>query len=126
MLFEVWDDDENEKELIGATEIMLSELMAAPKQQLVGTLVKDGKHRGTLKIKGDSVSLSDDSITFHCTADVVTKKYLCCGFDNPYILFERARVNPGYELNVEDEEAKMMAMKEERKGKTIETENEAL
>ena len=83
---------------------MLSELMAAPKQTMLGTLVHKACHRGTLKIKADPVNLTDDSMSFHCSAEVDSKKYLCCGFDNPYILIERARVNPNYVTEVEEQE----------------------
>ena len=83
---------------------MLSELMGAPQATMMGTLVKDRCHRGTLKIKADPVNLSEDTIKFHTTASVVSKKYLCCGFDNPYMLIERARVNPDYHVDIEDQE----------------------
>ena len=48
--------------------------------------------RGTLKIKADSVNISHDTIKIHFGADLVSKKYFCCGYDNPYLLIERARL----------------------------------
>lgn len=51
------------------------------------------KHlRGTLKIKADCVNISQDSIKIHFLGNLVSKKFFCCGFDNPYLLIERARL----------------------------------
>ena len=51
-------------------------------------------------MRADFVNMSEDSISFHCNADLVSLKTLCCGFDNPYILIERARLK--HEESVEE------------------------
>ena len=50
-----------------------------------------GESRGTLKIWADTIKKTDDSIKFQICADLRTKKWLCFGSDNPYLLIERAR-----------------------------------
>ena len=55
-------------------------------------LVQKTMLRGTLSVKADFVNMSDDSIDFKCRGDLVSKKTLCCGYDNPYIMIERARL----------------------------------
>ena len=104
MLFEIWDDDEVERELIGSCETTLSEIMVAPKMTIMATLVRNSRHHGTLKIKADPVNLTDDTIKLLLSAKLISKKYLCCGFDNPYVLIERARINHDVELAIEEKE----------------------
>ena len=107
LLFEVWDDDESNSELIGKAEVKLSDIMRAPKKQFTCALVHKKHLRGTLQIKVDSVNVSEDAIDIHFNADLVSKKYFCCGFDNPYLLIERARL-----MNDEDVAEKLQAEKE--------------
>ena len=90
--FEVFDDDGSENELIGMAEIQLSHIMMAPKATFCTALVHKKLLRGTLKIKADAVCVSNDSIKIHFTGNLVSKKFYCCGYDNPYLLIERARM----------------------------------
>ena len=53
-------------------------------------------HRGTLKVRADVVVPSFDNIKFHCFAELTSKRFLCCGVDNPYFLIERARIDENY------------------------------
>ena len=92
LCFEVWDDDEEEAELIGMAELRLSEVMNAPGQKYCCPLTIKKYLRGTLKIKADSVNISQDKINLQFGANLVSKKYFCCGYDNPYLLIERARL----------------------------------
>ena len=110
LLFEVYDDDDDEDhELIGKCEVRLSDIISAPKMKFVCALVHRKVLRGTLQIKVDIVNLKDDTIDMDWTGDLVSKTYYCCGFDNPYILIERARL-----LTREDLAEKEKAEKEAR------------
>ena len=97
----MWDDDsEQSKELIGSVELPLVDIVNAPHMMLELALVRKHTLRGTLTVRADFVNMSEDSICFHCSADLVSLKTLCCGFDNPYILIERARLK--HEESVEE------------------------
>jgi len=50
-----------------------------------------GKVRGDLKISADSIKETSDVIKFQIIGDLHTKKILCMGSDNPYLLIERSR-----------------------------------
>jgi hypothetical protein len=54
--------------------------------------MSDNRLRGTLKVRADWLNVSGDTLDFECQAFLVSKRVLCCGTDNPFILFERARV----------------------------------
>ena len=90
--FEVWDDDGDDSELIGMAELQLSDIMDAPGQKFCCALVHKKHLRGTLKIKADSVNVSQDTIKIHFLGNLESKKYFCCGYNNPYLLIERARL----------------------------------
>ena len=64
----------------------------ASKATFCTALVHKKLLRGTLKIKADAVCVSNDSIKIHFTGNLVSKKFYCCGYDNPYLLIERARM----------------------------------
>ena len=98
LLFEVWDHDELDSELIGSTEILFHDILVAPKQNFNSALVHKKLLRGTLKIKADFVNVSSDSLKIHFMGDLVSRKFLCCGFDNPYLLVERARLMTAEDL----------------------------
>ena len=51
LLFEVWDDDDIEGELIGRAEMLMQDVMMAPKQTFCCALVHKKVFRGTLKIR---------------------------------------------------------------------------
>lgn len=65
--------------------------MTAETWTLKKKLFKQDKEMGTLKIKADCINKSDDTTKFLCRAQLVSRKWLCCGKDNPYLLIERAR-----------------------------------
>ena len=73
-------------------EILLQEIIEAPNMEYSAAIVRKTTLRGTLSVKADFVNMSEDCIDFQCRADLISKKTLCCGFDNPYILIERARL----------------------------------
>ena len=91
--WEVYDfDSETDVELIGSADTFLIDILRSPKGVYLATLVNEGKHSGTLKIKADILNQSGDDIKFHCQASLITKRVLCCGTDSPYLMIERARV----------------------------------
>lgn len=52
--WEVYDyDNENDVELIGSADTFLVDILRSPKSVYLATLVNEGKHSGTLKIKAD-------------------------------------------------------------------------
>lgn len=91
--FKVWDDDDiGDNELIGTAEILLKDIVQAPSKLFSCALVHKKDHRGTLRIKADVVSASNDMLKIHFNGNIVSRKFLCCGCDNPYLLIERARL----------------------------------
>ena len=54
-------------------------------------LVADGKSRGVFKVRADIIQKTDDKIKFQICAGLKSKKFLCFGANNPYLLIERAR-----------------------------------
>jgi hypothetical protein len=55
-----------------------------------------GKFAGTLKIQGDVVRKTEDIIKFQIRGILKSRKFLCFGFDNPYLLIERGKIDkPG-------------------------------
>lgn len=64
LLFEVWDDGDFEKDLIGSAEIKLTDIMMAPKQTYTCALVHKKQLRGTLKVKADIVNKTGDTLKF--------------------------------------------------------------
>ena len=54
-------------------------------------LTADGKSRGIFKVRADIIQKSEDTIKFQICAFLKTKKFLCIGANNPYLLIERAR-----------------------------------
>jgi hypothetical protein len=72
----------------------LSEIMMAENQTVNVNLYhkeKPGAIRGYLKVFADSVKTTEDLIKFQICANLKSKKVLCFGCDNPYLLIERAR-----------------------------------
>lgn len=96
--FEVWDEDMKCSELIGACDIFLREIMNAPNRKFSSALVHKKDLRGTLEIKADLVSSSNDFLQIHFFGSIKSRKFLCCGADNPYLLIERARLLTEEEL----------------------------
>ena len=76
--------------------MFLSDIMTASKYTCLATLVHKQMHRGTLKVRADVVVPSFDNIKFHCYAELNSKRFLCCGVDNPYFLIERARIDENF------------------------------
>ena len=100
-MFEIWDEDNGEKELIGSAEILLSDIIYAPEMSYSTAIIKKTMLRGTLTVKADYVNMSNDKINLNLKADLVSMKTLCCGYDNPFILIERARLK--YEDMVDEQ-----------------------
>lgn len=93
LLFEVWDEDDDvDHELIGKTELQLSTIMQAPRLEFCCALTHKKLLRGTIKIKADCVIVSNDTIKLHLNGELKSRKFLCCGTDNPYLYVERARL----------------------------------
>lgn len=105
LLFTVYDEDLNDDnidaingDVIGSAEIVMADIMNMPRQVFTSALVHKKALRGTLKIKADVVSFSNDSIKLQFLGDVKSTKFLCCGSDNPYLLIERARMMSAKEI----------------------------
>ena len=119
LYFQVWNyNSPSSKDLIGEVQLTLSEVMMAPGQTTIKTLNhpdhKD-KSRGMLKIRGDKIKNTEDPVKFQIEANLISRKILCIGSDNPYLLIERAR-NISEEENKE-ERAYMEALLAEQMGK---------
>jgi len=70
--------------------------MMAPNQCITMKLTiktKPGVARGYLKVFADSVKVTSDVIKFQIIGKLHSKKLLCFGSDNPYLMIERARQN---------------------------------
>ena len=97
LLFQVWNyNNATSRDLIGEAFLKLTDIMMAENQTVEIDLrhkSKPGSSRGLLKIFADSVNATEDVIKFQICASLKTKKVLCFGTDNPYLLIERARVN---------------------------------
>lgn len=90
--FDVFDEDSSgEHDLIGYIETTLAQILAAEDWVFNGVLLYQAKYRGNIQVKADFVNECDDDATIQLKADLVTRKWLCFGVDNPYILIERAR-----------------------------------
>jgi hypothetical protein len=67
---------------------MVSQGMKVEKELFISN--KDAS-RGEMIIYADTMKKTDDSVKFQICASLRTKKFLCFGTDNPYLLIERAR-----------------------------------
>ena len=68
--------------------------MMSPKQTTVKTLTlpnNPGKSRGLLKIRGDKIKTTEDPVKFQICATLISRKCMCLGSNNPYLLIERSR-----------------------------------
>jgi hypothetical protein len=52
---------------------------------------KPGVVRGNFCVFADSIKATEDVIKFQITGDLISKKIMCFGTDNPYLLIERSR-----------------------------------
>ena len=103
LLFEVWDDDYGEdNELIGATEVLFSDIIFAPKRMFTCALISKKRLRGNIEIRADFINISNDKIEMHIRGELVSQKYFCCGGNNPYLLIERARLMNDQEIAERD------------------------
>ena len=98
LLFEVFDEDTVSHELIGKAEVTMGDIMLAKKRTFCCALVHDKLFQGTLKIKADLVNISEDTIKLAFAGNVVSNKFICFGFDNPYMIIERARLYTEQEM----------------------------
>lgn len=97
LLFQVWNyNDKTSRDLIGEIECRLTDIMMAPNQRIERKLTiktKPGVTRGILVIFADNVKITSDVIKFQIQGSLSSKKFLCFGSDNPYLMIERARQN---------------------------------
>ena len=109
LYFQVWNyNTATQKDLIGEVKLKLSEIMMSPGLAVTKTLMlpdKPDKSRGLLKIRGDKIKNTEDRVKFQLCANLKTKKFLCLGANNPYLLVERAR-NIGGEFGKEEHDQK--------------------
>ena len=112
LLFQVSNHNpQGEHDLIGQVILRLSEIMRSSGLALTKILtlpakdpdaiqrfgktklplVADGKSRGVFKVRADIIQKTDDKIKFQICAGLKSKKFLCFGANNPYLLIERAR-----------------------------------
>lgn len=66
----------------------------APEQRMTLNLTlptKPKEIRGSFCVFADSIKQTEDIIKFQITGDLKTKKIMCFGSDNPYLLIERSR-----------------------------------
>lgn len=83
-----------DRDLIGEVVLNLSEVMTTGGLSVTKVLTlpdKPEKNRGLLKIRGDKIKSTDDKVKFQICANLISKKFLCLGANNPYLLIERAR-----------------------------------
>lgn len=103
--FQVWHvESEDDKKLIGETIIQLSQLMMSEKQTInkkLYNLQESEKVRGKIKIQADAIKKTEDIIKFQITANLHSRKFLCFGEDNPYLMIERGKIEqPGEWMRV--------------------------
>ncbi len=95
LLFQVYNfNDKTSRDLIGEAECRLTDIVMAKDQSITLKLTiksKPGVTRGFLKVFADSVRITSDVIKFQIQAKLHSKKFLCLGSDNPYLMVERAR-----------------------------------
>ena len=95
LFFQVWNfNHKTSRDLIGEAECRLTDIMMAPNQCINMKLTiktKPGVARGYLKVFADSVKITSDVIKFQIIGKLHSKKLLCFGSDNPYLMIERAR-----------------------------------
>jgi hypothetical protein len=56
-----------------------------------GVLLYQAKYRGNIYVQADFVNECNDECKLQLKADLITRKFLCFGVDNPYLLIERSR-----------------------------------
>lgn len=90
--------------MIGETIIQLSQLMMSEKQTIqkkLYNLQESDKVRGKIKIQADAIKKTEDIIKFQITANLQSRKFLCFGEDNPYLMIERGKIEqPGEWMRV--------------------------
>ena len=103
LYFQVYNyNDHDDKDLIGETQICLSELMKSPGQIMRLPLelfesststkkIRNRKNRGTLIVRADKIKKTEDTFKFQIAGTLKSKKFLCFGNDAPYLIIERAR-----------------------------------
>ena len=104
LYFQVYNyNTPTDRDLIGEVKLRLSEIMTTGGLSVTKTLMlpdKPDKPRGVLKIRGDKIKTTEDRVKFQLCANLRSKKWLCIGANNPYLLVERAR-NIGKEFGTE-------------------------
>lgn len=65
------------------------------------------KHRGTLIIRADKVYDCVDTAKLAFIGVIKSKRFLCYGSDNPYILIERSRTLENIDLSFETRKEKL-------------------
>ena len=103
LCFQVYNyNDQTSRDLIGEAETSLSKLMMSPGQTMrlrlelneskTGTKrIRNRKNRGTLIVRADKIKKTEDVIKFQISAILKSKKFLCFGVDQPFLVIERAR-----------------------------------
>ena len=95
LYFQVWNyNTPSSKDLIGEVRLTLSEVMMSASQTTIKTLAHPNypdKSRGMLKIRGDKIKNTEDPVKFQIQANLISKKMMCMGSNNPYLLIERSR-----------------------------------
>lgn len=62
------------------------------KQMNLYDLKESDKVRGKLKIQADAIKKTEDIIKFQITGNLKSRKFLCFGVDNPYLMIERGKI----------------------------------
>ena len=103
LLFQVYNyNDQTSKDLIGEVEVSLSKLMMSkgqtmrlrltlPESKTKGKKVRNTTNRGTLIVRADKIKKTADIVKFQISADLNSKKFLCFGFNDPFLTIERSR-----------------------------------
>jgi hypothetical protein len=82
--------------------------MITPKQIMHAILkTEKKKHRGTLIIRADKVYDCVDTAKLAFIGVIKSKRFLCYGSDNPYILIERSRTLENIDLSFETRKEKL-------------------
>ena len=104
LYFQVWNyNTATDRDLIGEIKLKLSEIMTTSGLSVTKTLMlpsKPDKSRGGLKIRGDKLKTTEDRVKFQLCSNLRSKKFMCFGANNPYLLIERAR-NIGKEFGTD-------------------------
>lgn len=69
--------------------VLFHDIVRSPKRFFSCALVHQKRLRGILEIRADFINISSDKIELHMRGELISNKYfLCCGFNNPYLLIE--------------------------------------